>query len=352
MALSVLSLKSRATWKLLRILARLRLWQRRRILVSVRARLSNFDRALGRLGLPNAAIASIRIICHARPAPVEILAAAFVGVLAMRGAEIAALQIVVDVARDRGSDSIEQTSSHYLHIVSSLYHTSTWNAADITVSWMATLSWFLPPYIWMFRRMPGRQYYIVYLIVGCVEKCAKAHAGRRVLQRPSSIRLIDHECRRIERLLMKSHRTILSLPRRSPRRSQVRRHCAHVAAALRNQMRQLDIDPEVALPELARILTTIGESYAAGRVGALLPDESLVGIEPLSKFWSTWRESVHMALMILVAMAALVGSAIVLPVLGVPNEVRPWVMLGCTVLAAVIVAGWNRVARVLETFPG
>jgi hypothetical protein len=113
----------------------------------------------------------------------------------------------------------------------------------------------------------------------------------------------------------------------------------------------MDVVPEEALTELARLQIAIAENHLRGRLAALLPSDQLQDIRPVSRLRNTWLESAHIALMILAAMVAAVGAAHVLPSLGVTNDLRPWLTLGAAVLAATLVAGWGRVTRILELLP-
>ncbi|NEW72618.1 hypothetical protein [Streptomyces rhizosphaericus] len=75
---------------------------------------------------------------------------------------------------------------------------------------------------------------------------------------------------------------------------------------MRNDLYQLDIEPDGALPEFASKLVRISERYAEGRVGSLLPEEELEGAEPVSLARNARKESAHM---VLVAVAAYGGAA-------------------------------------------
>ncbi|MFJ3310464.1 hypothetical protein ACIPSA_47360 [Streptomyces sp. NPDC086549] len=112
----------------------------------------------------------------------------------------------------------------------------------------------------------------------------------------------------------------------------------------------MDVDPELALTELARLQLIIAESHLCGRQAALLPAELLQDIRPVSRLRNTWLESAHVAMTIIAAMAAAAGAAHVLPSMGV-GDLRPWLTLGAAVLAATLVAGWGRVTRILELLP-
>ncbi|XUL94484.1 hypothetical protein ACQ86D_23480 [Streptomyces galilaeus] len=71
----------------------------------------------------------------------------------------------------------------------------------------------------------------------------------------------------------------------------------------------------------------------------------------MSRLRNAWRESAHVAVVILAATAAAAGAAHALPSMGVGEDMRPWLTLGAAVLAATLVVGWGRVTRILELFP-
>ncbi|MEW2409928.1 hypothetical protein ACIQJX_20290 [Streptomyces griseoviridis] len=100
------------------------------------------------------------------------------------------------------------------------------------------------------------------------------------------------------------------------------------------------------------MLAVIGERCAADRIGAMLPEEFLAQATPISLTRTAIRESVHVAAIITAAMTAAVGAASALRALGVRDDLRPWLITGCSVLAAIFVGGWHRVGRLLELLPG
>lgn len=180
---------------------------------------------------------------------------------------------------------------------------------------------------------------------------AEVRAAPRGRGRSRALRKLDHSCRHNEKRLFKVHRIAGSVPRRSSRLRLIKRHAALVAGAQRVALHQVDVDPEPALTELARLQLVVPESHLYGRHAALLPAEPLQDVRPVSRLRNTWRESAHVAMAILVAMAAAAGAARALPSIGVGEDVRPWLTLGAAILAATLVAGWGRVTRILELFP-
>jgi hypothetical protein len=71
-----------------------------------------------------------------------------------------------------------------------------------------------------------------------------------------------------------------TVPFASHRRKPLRRHAALIVSALRAAEARLDLDPPAARAEIARLLHTISERFAEARVGNLLDESDLVGVEP------------------------------------------------------------------------
>ncbi|WP_245239416.1 dihydrofolate reductase family protein [Streptomyces sp. MZ04] len=76
----------------------------------------------------------------------------------------------------------------------------------------------------------------------------------------------------------------------------IKRHAALVAGAQRIALHQVDVAPEDALAELARLQLAIEENHVCVRQAALLPDEQLRDVRPVSRLRNTWLESAHVAL--------------------------------------------------------
>ncbi|WP_416484503.1 hypothetical protein [Streptomyces sp. CL12] len=209
----------------------------------------------------------------------------------------------------------------------------------------------LGPVYWATRWSSTARYQLVLAVIDAVLAGGKACTAPRGWRRSSALRHVDVRCRRVEKCLFKVHSIAGSVPRRSSRLRLIKRHASLVAGAQRAALYQLDIDPELALAELARLQLGIAENHLRGRQAALLPAELLHDVRPVSRLRNTWRESAHNAMAILAAMAAAAGAAHVLPSIGVPEDLRPWLTLGAAVLAATLVAGWGRVTRIVGLLP-
>ncbi|MDV5145763.1 hypothetical protein R1T08_16485 [Streptomyces sp. SBC-4] len=170
--------------------------------------------------------------------------------------------------------------------------------------------------------------------------------------RASQLRDLDWGLRAAEDAILRAHRHAGTIPRRSVRRAAARSHAALVAGALRAEALKIDAEPDRALPRLGAMLAVVAERSAEGRIGALLPEADLAQATPASAARTALRESAHVAVVIIAAMTAAVGASSVLPALGVNDDLQPWLIVGCSVLAAILVGGWHRVGRLLELVPG
>ncbi|MFJ8537308.1 hypothetical protein [Streptomyces sp. NPDC093591] len=213
----------------------------------------------------------------------------------------------------------------------------------------------LVPLWWLIERRSARgalyRHRTTMRVLDALHRCAEAY-DRPPGERASQLRDLDAGLRAAEKAILRAHRYAGTIPNRSPRRAAVRTHTALVAGALRSESLKIDADPDVALPRLGTMLAIISERCAEGRIGALLPEAYLEGVPPVSLTRTAIRESVHVAVVITTAMAAAVGASMMLPTLGLSQDLRPWLIVGCSVLAAILVGGWHRVGRLLELVPG
>ncbi|MGW7347876.1 hypothetical protein [Streptomyces sp. NPDC054854] len=113
---------------------------------------------------------------------------------------------------------------------------------------------------------------------------AATQAARAHLETEAAPSLLDApriKVHRVERVIRNAWRTRNGRPRRHQRR-ELKLHAAKVVMALRLAEAQQDIEPGPALKEMTRILVTVAERYAEGKVGELLDhdDQALAGIDP------------------------------------------------------------------------
>jgi len=337
----------------MRLWARHRLWLRRSAQQSGWAglRKGELDAALGKLGIPLEEAARIRgVLSSWRPNWVACALGVVGGwIAAWAGWRLSLALAEAGVSHLRwtwGTRAIE-----HLH----------WTAEDGNAPALSLLDWtimlaimsgvFLWPVFWAMRWSSTARNRLVLAVLDAVVVAAKVRTAPRARGRSRALRQLDQSCRHIEKRLFKVHSIAGSVPRRSSRLRLIKRHAALVAGAQRVALHQVDIDPEPALTDLARLRLVIAENHLYGRQAALLPVELLQDVRPVSRLRNTWRESAHVAMAILAAMAAAAGAARALPSMGVGEDVRPWLTLGAAVLAATLVAGWGRVTRILELFP-
>ncbi|MFJ9549349.1 hypothetical protein [Streptomyces erythrochromogenes] len=147
--------------------------------------------------------------------------------------------------------------------------------------------------------------------------------------RQAALRWLAQNCRDVEIKVRRSARLARMAPFLSHRKRRLRLHAALVIAALREAEARLDReDAADALPPLAHLLITIASNSAAGRVGALLPAETLEGLTP-ARSWEWLR--------LAVATLAFVTASVVASALDLPDPVVN-VATGTVLLLVVISA--------------
>ncbi|MFD4246749.1 hypothetical protein ACFWP3_34920 [Streptomyces sp. NPDC058525] len=110
--------------------------------------------------------------------------------------------------------------------------------------------------------------------VRTIKACANvvtAHASAR----PARTEAVSKCLRGTERAILRGPNRFGTVPRSSPRRKRLKLHARLVAAALRQPEVRLDTHPVEAAKELSQLLVTVVDNYASGRLGALLPEETL-----------------------------------------------------------------------------
>ncbi|MFE1796464.1 hypothetical protein ACFW9L_09905 [Streptomyces sp. NPDC059517] len=110
---------------------------------------------------------------------------------------------------------------------------------------------------------------------------------------------VSRALRSSERSLLRGPSRFGSAPRSSPRRKQLKLHARLVVAALRQAELRLDTDPVQGAKELARLLVSVMDNYASGRLGALLPEQDLKDLEPVADR-TALRETLHLVCALLV----------------------------------------------------
>ncbi|MFE7439672.1 hypothetical protein ACFU7X_04305 [Streptomyces chartreusis] len=215
-----------------------------------------------------------------------------------------------------------------------------------------TLPWV--PVVWLLRRTRAGgvavRHRLTVRTARAAVLCADTHE-QPCAGRPSRLRKLDRQCRRIEGDLLRAHRTVGTIASSSPRHASARRHAAHVAGALRQDLVRLDSEPDRALRDIAQKLITIGEQYAQGHVSALLPDDVLRNAVPLSITREALKESLRLVVAVLAALGAALAVHPMLARLGVPEVLRPWCYVAAALIPGLIIAGPRRVISYLSAMP-
>lgn len=187
----------------------------------------------------------------------------------------------------------------------------------------------------------GREQAPVAAITRAIHACAQAHRARGRRQADQHKRLARHLAQ-VAAEVQRVHRARRSLPPSLPRyrhhRRRLKEHERTVVGALHAAEYRIHCEGDEALRDLAELLLTIAERYAAGRIGALLDESHLAGVQPVPD-----REVWRVATAVVLAMA---GSLLV-ALVGLPNDAVGPVMVGVSVLAFVLVYGRD-VRRVLD----
>ncbi|WP_158745114.1 hypothetical protein [Streptomyces sp. NRRL S-1448] len=279
------------------------------------------------------------------------LLAALIGLRMIKGAAV----LLHDLARAAGADSAARAAKHFLWLLRPEVANQPARGWGSLVFVIVVSIPLLVPMWWLVERRMARgaifRYRATIRALDALSLCAAAYRQPSG-DRASQLRDLDRGLRDVEDAILRSHRYAGTIPRNSVRRAATRSHAALVAGALRAEVLKIDAEPDDALPRLGAILVTIAERSAEGRIGALLPEAALAEATPVSATRTALRESAHVAVVIIAAMTAAVGASSVLPSLGVNHDLRPWLIVGCSVLAAILVGGWHRVGRLLELVPG
>lgn len=162
---------------------------------------------------------------------------------------------------------------------------------------------------------------------------------------------LDRAHCKFEQGLLRAHYTVATMTAGSPRRTAAQEHAAKVAALVRVDFIRLDTEPDKALRDLATKYSIIGEQYARGLVGELLPTDALRDVQTLSTNRSTVRDSLHV---MLIGVSALVGGIAFHTVgiaLSFPDLFMPWAAALGAFFGAIAVSSWRRVVGLIGHLP-
>lgn len=188
----------------------------------------------------------------------------------------------------------------------------------------------LPLLMWAAQRGKAiAGYRFLLSIMAAIEACeAVASAGTG--DRHQALRRLDDTCSIVRRSLVRVHRISSSVGRGSPRQRNAKRHAALVVAKLQLAEALVDTKGDGGLRSLASLLAKIGNSFAAGSVSRLLPEQSLRGTEPAAS-----REGLRLMLVVVATAGALCFAVLA----RLPAGVETVMSGGAAVLAATAAYG-------------
>ncbi|MFF1488225.1 hypothetical protein ACIGZH_35600 [Streptomyces sp. NPDC058319] len=170
-------------------------------------------------------------------------------------------------------------------------------------------------------------------------------------ERLQRLRSADVMYQRVEKQLLRIHRSRGVMPAHSLRRSDCRRHEAHVAGAMRKDLIHIDVDSGLALERLSHKAVCIMLRYSEGRVGQLLPEGDLAGVTPLSLINTALRESMRMVLALLGGLAGCAAIYTLGPAVGASDGAITFLAPFGFIMGATCLGGWRRASEVREIFP-
>ncbi|WDO06274.1 hypothetical protein ME763_11635 [Streptomyces murinus] len=188
----------------------------------------------------------------------------------------------------------------------------------------------LPLLMWAARHSKAIAGYTLLLSIAAAIEACDAVARSDTSVRPQALRHLDDACSTVRRSLLRVHRITSSVGHGSPRQRNAKDHAALVVARLQLAEAQIDTKGNGALRSLAALLAKIGNSFAAGNVSMLLPEQSLRGTTPVAN-----REGLRLA-------TVMVGAAVSLclgVLFGLPAGVDVVVAGSAAVLAAMAAYG-------------
>ena len=188
----------------------------------------------------------------------------------------------------------------------------------------------LPLLIWRARRSPGvARYRFLLSIMSAIEAC-EAVMNSQPDDRHKKLRRLDDTCATVRRSILKVHLIAASTGRRSPRRLRAKQHAALVVAKLQIAEAEIDRKGDRALRGLAALLVKVGNNYAIGNVGNLLPEQALKDVKAVPN-----HEGLRMAGVILITGAALCVSVL----LGFPDVAVAVATAMSALLACIVIYG-------------
>ncbi|WP_172384112.1 hypothetical protein [Streptomyces sp. MNP-20] len=188
----------------------------------------------------------------------------------------------------------------------------------------------LPLLTWAAKRSKAiASYRLLLSIMAAIEAC-EAVAKSCTSERHRTLRHLDDTCSIVRRSLLRVHRISDSVGRGSPRQRNAKQHAALVVAKIQLAEAQVDIKGDAALRSLAALLAKIGNSFAAGNVSTLLPEQTLRDTVPVAS-----REGLRLLAVVVAAAGALLLGVL----MGLPAGVDAVLASAAALLAAMAVYG-------------
>ncbi|MFD3554439.1 hypothetical protein ACFWWA_20410 [Streptomyces goshikiensis] len=349
---------------MIRTRARRRLQQRRGRRAAAREAVQGLDTAVARLGFTTGGLPHTRaglVLWHSLPHIRPIQAVLTLGFgMAISGC-IAVLLFPYEIDALRHVTSYE-FAAHAHSFVDSQQALNDWEGVPRGPLLTAVLLWFGTAYgIWsalvallsepiIRNRAPDMPYTLIGRSAHALTLCADVYDTVHT-DRLQALHELDRHAHKLEERILKVYRESRVIPRRSPRRAVARQHGRHVAAALRQQLMKVDVDPRQGTLDYAAMAAEISENYAQGKVAGLLPEAKLADVPLPSPFLAAFRESLHIAGAILAAILAAIATAALLPKLGfITEDLHLWLIAGAAAVVGILTAGWHRFARLIPLF--
>ncbi|WP_448319262.1 hypothetical protein [Streptomyces sp. CO7] len=168
-------------------------------------------------------------------------------------------------------------------------------------------------------------------------QCALAKNGTTT-SKPTLLKRVDYSISLLIRELMTAPNDRIRFSGRSHRKKALKHHVRLVAAALQKATLDLDKNPDAALQEAAALAHQICERVSHNRMGALLDDPQMAGLEPVRN-----REWIRLSFAALLTVGVALGSAL----LGLPATAQP-VVIGMVGLLAFTTVYGHQSPRGLE----
>lgn len=185
----------------------------------------------------------------------------------------------------------------------------------------------------------ARRYGLVLHVCWALSTAVPAH-HRRGRHGTEACRLFAAQVSAVCDQIMNCHRAYGTVPRFSARERTLRLRQRTVIARIRAAEEELDVRGRAAVAPLVSLLLKVADRYSSGRIGALLDQEDLAGVEPVPA-----RETLRLAMAAALATAGSTGAALS----PLPEAALTPLIPGITLLSTLIVYGRN-VRKALSVF--